>query len=58
LRPDDPDVVLQLQPLIERVYVSGGHDDIDYSKPPVPPLGGEDAAWAEQLLKEWRPAER
>lgn len=58
LRRDDPDVLLQLQPLIERVYVSGGHDDIDYSKPPTPPLSGEDAAWAEQFLKEWRPAQR
>ena len=58
LRRDDPDVVLQLQPLIERVYVSGGHDDIDYSKPPVPSLSVEDAAWAEQFLKEWRPSQR
>jgi hypothetical protein len=52
LRQSDADVVLQLQPLIERVYAAGGHDDIDYSKPPEPPLTGEDAAWADQLLRE------
>ena len=51
LRPTDQPVVLHLQPLIERVYVGGGHDDIDYSKPPVPPLEGEDAAWADELLR-------
>jgi hypothetical protein len=51
LRPTDEPVVLHLQPLIERVYVGGGHDDIDYSKPPVPPLEGEDVAWADELLR-------
>ena len=24
---------IELQPLIERVYASGGHDDIDYGRP-------------------------
>jgi hypothetical protein len=51
LRPNDVDVWLELQPLITRVYAAGGHDDIDYSKPPEPPLDAEDAAWADQLLK-------
>jgi len=51
LRPQDAPVPLALQPLIERAYVIGGHDDIDYAKPPKPPLEGDDAAWAESLLK-------
>jgi hypothetical protein len=51
LRQTDADVLLSLQPLIERVYTAGGHDDIDYARPPTPPLAGEDATWAEQLLR-------
>lgn len=55
LRRQDGDVWLELQPLIDRVYTAGGHDDIDYSKPPVPPLSEEDAAWAATLVQ--RPGE-
>ena len=51
LREREPSVLVALQPLIERVYVSGGHDDIDYSKPARPPLKGDDATWADDLLK-------
>jgi hypothetical protein len=51
LRPTDSPAILQLQPLIERVYTAGGHDDIDYSKPPAPPLSPEDEAWADELLR-------
>ena len=50
LRKTDKDLILRLQPLIERVYVAGGHDDIDHSKPPEPPLSAEDVAWADELL--------
>lgn len=52
LRKKEPEVVVDLQALIERAYAAGGHDDIDYRKPPDPPLEAEDAAWAEALLKE------
>lgn len=51
LRRSDDEVGLELQPLIERVYVAGGHDDINYKRPADPPLEGEDAAWADELLK-------
>lgn len=51
LRERDPEISLDLQAQIQRVYVAGGHDDINYSKPCDPPLEGEDAAWADQLLK-------
>lgn len=50
-RPADSDVPLSLQPLIDQIYREGGHDDIDYSKPPEPPFGADDAAWAAGLLK-------
>jgi hypothetical protein len=52
LRPADAPVILQLQPLIERVYAAGGYEDLDYSKPPIPPLSAEDEAWADELLRQ------
>jgi hypothetical protein len=53
LRETDNDVILDLQSLIDRVYRNGAyHIEIDYKKPPRPPLEGEEAQWAEQLLKE------
>ena len=45
LRPEDPDVALDLQPLIEHVYRTGRFP-IDYTTPCDPPLDGEDAIWA------------
>jgi hypothetical protein len=51
LRRTDALIGLELQPLIEHVYSAGAHDDIDYTRPADPPLEGEDAAWAEQLLR-------
>jgi hypothetical protein len=52
LRGKEPDALLDLQPLIERVYTAGGHDDIDYNQPLVdPPLPAEDKAWMDQLLR-------
>lgn len=51
LREGDADVVLELQPLIERAYAAGGHDDIDYTKPLDPPLAPDDEAWADDLLR-------
>jgi hypothetical protein len=31
------------------IYVDGGHDDIDYTRPPRPPLSADDQAWAALL---------
>ena len=46
------DVVLDLQPLVDEAYESGRYGlTIDYSRPLSPPLDGDDAAWAEQLLR-------
>ncbi len=52
LRENEADLLVSLQPTLDRVYIAGGHDDIDYSKPAKPPLRGDDAAWADRLLKE------
>jgi hypothetical protein len=53
LRPTDNDVQLDLQSLIDQCYADGGYDDdVDYEKEPVPPLGEDDAVWADQLLRE------
>jgi hypothetical protein len=51
LRATDADVPLDLQVLITHVYRHGRYDDIDYTKPPVPPLDPEDAPWADELLR-------
>lgn len=51
LRQGESDIALELQPLVDRVYAAGGHDDIDYRQPADPPLEGEDAQWAGQLLR-------
>ncbi len=50
-RPADSDVPLSLQPLIDQLYREGGHDDIDYRKPPEPRFTADDAAWADALTK-------
>ena len=49
LRPDDPDVHLDLQPLIETVNETGRYD-IDYRAELDPPLDADDHAWAVELL--------
>jgi hypothetical protein len=52
LRPDDPDAVLDLQPMIDAAYERGRYDrTTDYKQPCVPPLAPEEAAWADEVLK-------
>ncbi|MCH5373576.1 MAG: DUF4058 family protein [Planctomycetes bacterium] len=41
LRPSDPDVLLNLQALIDRCYHNGRDDDIEYCVEPRPPLTPE-----------------
>jgi hypothetical protein len=46
LSPPDPDVRIDLQPLIAEIYARSRYErDIDYSKPLDPPLAEADAAW-------------
>jgi hypothetical protein len=49
-RETDAEVPLSLQDLIDQIYIDGGHDDIDYSKPLREPLSPADAAWAAELV--------
>ena len=52
LRPDDREVPLALQAILDQCYRNGGYDDIDYRIAPVLPLEADDAAWADALLRE------
>jgi hypothetical protein len=52
LRPNDSPVSLALQELVDRAYVNGRYDRrLDYARPLDPPLEGDDAAWADELLR-------
>ena len=51
LRERESPVKLDLQALVEQVYETGRYDDLGYRTDLDPPLTGEDAAWAEVLLK-------
>lgn len=45
----DPDAVLDLQVVLERVHAEGAYGDrIDYSRPCQPPLSTEDQSWANE----------
>ena len=46
----DPDAVLDLQAVLDRVYDAGGYAPHAYRHDPDPPLDAEDAAWARGLL--------
>jgi hypothetical protein len=50
LRSPDPDVVLELQPIVNALYDAAGYDDYLYDSPINPPLNPEDARWAAALL--------
>jgi hypothetical protein len=50
-RPD-PDIPLDLQPIIEAIYQRWRYDrDIDYTRPLQPPLKPEQSMWLEQQLR-------
>ena len=50
LRQGDTDAVLDLQTVLDRVYVDGGFGLTDYSKPPKPPVSSADFQWAAGLI--------
>jgi hypothetical protein len=51
LRRSDPDVVLDIQALVDQAYRNGRYNrTLDYSRPPAPPLAEEDAAWAREII--------
>jgi hypothetical protein len=52
LRERELSIPLALQPLVDEAYRKGRYaDTMDYREPCAPPLEGEDAAWADDLLK-------
>lgn len=51
LRPGDFLVPLELQPLVNQAYRNGDYADTDYARDPDPPLEGDDAQWADELLR-------
>ena len=52
LREEDADVLLDLQALVDQAYQNAGYDAIDYTVEADPILSGEDAVWADALLRE------
>jgi hypothetical protein len=53
LAEDDPDVVLDLPAIFDRVYDAGKFDrEVDYRRPPTVPLSRADAKWAGAVLRE------
>jgi hypothetical protein len=52
LRPTDADAVLDLQPLINQCHERGRYHMLNYRLGLNPPLPAEDAAWADQLLRQ------
>jgi len=50
LKPQDPEAAVDLQALLHRVYDAAGYADYIYDGAIDPPLDGEAAAWANQLV--------
>ncbi len=52
LKAGDPDGRLDLQAALDSAYDRAGYDlELDYRRPPKPPLDEKLAAWADELLK-------
>lgn len=52
LRPDDADVILELQPLIDQCHERGRYHRLDYRTDLDPPLPADDADWLDRQLRE------
>jgi hypothetical protein len=51
LSKPDPDIILDLQPMIDSIYERSRYErSIDYSKPLTPPLDDAEAAWLKKQL--------
>jgi hypothetical protein len=54
LLPRDPEPTIDVDGILKALYDRARYDmEIDYSRPPVPPLGEDDRAWAQALIAEW-----
>jgi hypothetical protein len=48
----DPDITLNIQPMIDKIYAESRYSrSIDYTTPLDPPLATEDAAWLDEQLR-------
>jgi hypothetical protein len=59
LKEGEPEVLLDLQDIFNRAYDTGPYrrGAVDYAGPvPAPALDPDDAAWAAELTRPWRPA--
>jgi hypothetical protein len=53
LNPPDPDISLEIQPLVDAIYTRSRYAyDIDYRRPLSPPLSAVEEAWLEERLRE------
>jgi hypothetical protein len=52
LRSTDTDVVLDLQPLIDKCHERGRYHRLDYRRDLGPPLGADDAQWMNERLRQ------
>jgi hypothetical protein len=52
--PPDPDVTLDLQTLLDRVYDAANYGKYIYQETPEPPLSAEDMAWAQAIVQQPR----
>jgi hypothetical protein len=52
LRPDDSDIALDIQSLMDQCYKNGRYDNVDYKSELDPPLDEADAQWTVQRLQE------
>jgi hypothetical protein len=50
LRPQDPPAILNLQEVIDKVYIMGKYYRIDYTQTCSPPLVGPEKIWADEVL--------
>ena len=49
----DPDLALDLQPLVEKIYIRSRYDrDIDYHQPIRPPLDPAETEWLQERLRQ------
>lgn len=53
LRPDDADVGLNLQNLIDDAWRDGGYANLNHTRGPLPPFDDDDAEWVRERLREF-----
>lgn len=58
LRPKEAEIAVDIGAILRALYARVRFDlALDYTRPAVPPLEAEDAAWADGLIQQWRTAQ-